>query len=138
VPKITETGALPAGLSFTDNGNGTALLSGTGTATGTTSLNITASNGVSPAATQAFSVVVGQAPSFTSADSATATAGSAFSFTVTGGYPAPSWGESNLPPGVTFTDNGNGTATLSGTPTTAGTYAMPLAATTRTARSSRR
>jgi hypothetical protein len=130
VPAISETGALPAGLSFTDNGNGTALLSGTGTATGTTSLNITASNGVSPAATQAFSVVVGDAPSFTSADSATATAGSAFSFTVqAGGYPAPSWGESNLPPGVTFTDNKNGTATLSGTPTTPGTYAMPLAAT---------
>ena len=28
-PTITETGALPAGLSFVDNGNGTATISGT-------------------------------------------------------------------------------------------------------------
>jgi hypothetical protein len=130
VPAITETGALPAGLSFTDNGNGTALLSGTGTATGTTDLAVTASNGISPAATQTLSVVIGQAPAFTSASSAAAAAGSAFSFTVqAGGYPAPSWGDSNLPPGVTFTDNKDGTATLAGTPSTAGTYAVPLVAT---------
>jgi hypothetical protein len=129
-PKITESGGLPAGLSFADNGNGTALLSGTGTATGTANITITASNGISPDATQPYTIIVGQAPAFTSADSATASAGSAFSFTVNaGGYPAPSWGESNLPPGVTFTDNKDGTATLAGTPTTAGTYAIPLTAT---------
>ena len=129
-PAITETGSLPAGLSFTDNGNGTALLSGTGTVTGTTSLTINASNGVSPNATQPFTIVVGQAPAFTSASSTTATAGSAFSFTVkAGGYPAPSWGESDLPPGVTFTDNKNGTATLAGTPNAPGTYPVPLTAT---------
>ena len=128
-PKITETGALPAGLTFTDNGNGTALISGTPTATGTTSITITASNGLSPDATQAYTIVVGQAPAFTSAATATASAGTAFSFTVTtSGYPAPSFGWSNVPPGLTFTDNGNGTATLAGTPTTAGTYAMPLSA----------
>jgi hypothetical protein len=130
VPKITETGNLPAGLTFTDNGNGTALLSGTGTATGTANITITASNGISPDATQTFTVVVGDAPTFTSASTATGNVGSPFSFTINaGGFPAPSWGESNLPPGVTFTDNGNGTATLAGTPTTAGTYAIPLTAT---------
>jgi hypothetical protein len=130
VPAITETGPLPGGLSFTDNGNGTALISGTATATGTTSIGIRASNGISPDATQSYSVIVGRAPSFTSADTATATLGSAFSFTVkAGGYPAPSWGESGLPPGISFTDNGDGTATLSGTPTTPGTYPIPLMAT---------
>ena len=130
VPAITETGALPGGLSFTDNGNGTALISGTAPATGTASLTVKASNGISPDASQAYTVIVGQAPKFTSADSATATPGSSFNFTVkAGGYPAPSWGESNLPPGVSFTGNGDGTATLSGTPTTPGTYAMPLMAT---------
>ena len=36
---ITETGALPAGLTFGDNGNGTALISGTPTATGTFDLS---------------------------------------------------------------------------------------------------
>ena len=129
VPKITETGPLPAGLAFTDNGTGTALLSGTATAAGTATLTITAGNGISPDATQTFTVVVGDAPAFTSASSATATTGSAFSFTaVAGGYPAPSWGESSLPPGVTFTDNKDGTATLAGTPATPGTYAIPLSA----------
>ena len=130
VPAITETGALPGGLSFTDNGNGTALISGTAAATGTANLTVKASNGISPDATQAYTVIVGQPPKFTSADSATAALGSPFSFTVkAGGYPAPSWGESGLPPGVSFTDNHDGTATLSGTPTTPGTYAMPLMAT---------
>ncbi len=128
--KITETGTLPAGPTFTDNGNGTALLQGTPTATGTVNLTITASNGISPDATQTMTVTVGQAPAFSSADTATASVGSAFSFTAqAGGFPAPSWGDSNLPPGVTFTDNKDGTATLSGTPTTAGTYAVPLTAT---------
>jgi hypothetical protein len=128
-PAITETGALPAGLTFTDNGNGTALLSGTPTATGTTPITITASNGISPNATQTFTILVGQAPTFTSADTAAGTVGSAFSLTVTtGGYPAPSFGWSNVPPGLTFTDNGDGTATLAGTPTMAGTYAMALSA----------
>ena len=70
---ITESGALPAGLTFTDNGTGTALLSGTGTATGTASLTITASNGISPDATQTLVVTVGDAPAFTSADTATGT-----------------------------------------------------------------
>ena len=130
VPAITETGSLPGGLSFQDNGNGTALISGTAAATGTANLTVKASNGISPDATQAYTVIVGQAPKFTSADTATATLGSPFSFTVkAGGYPAPSWGESGLPPGVSFTDNSDGTATLSGTPTTPGTYAMPLMAT---------
>jgi hypothetical protein len=130
VPAISETGGLPGGLSFHDNGNGTALISGTATVTGTASFGVRASNGLSPDATQNYSVIVGRAPSFTSGNSAAATLGSPFSFTVkAGGYPAPSWGESGLPPGVSFTGNGDGTATISGTPTTAGTYPMPLMAT---------
>jgi Putative Ig domain len=129
-PAITETGTVPAGLTFKDNGDGTATLSGTPTATGTTSLVITASNGISPDATGTLSVVVGGAPAFTSASSVTGTVGTAFSFSVTtSGYPVPGFGWSNVPPGLTFTDNGNGTATLAGTPTTAGTYAMALTAT---------
>jgi hypothetical protein len=129
-PAITESGTLPDGLKFTDNGNGTALLSGTPTTQGTSTVTFTASNGISPDATQTYTVVVGQGPAFTSADTATGTVGSSFTFTAkAGGYPAPSWGFSNLPPGVTLTDNQDGTATLSGTPTTAGTYAVPLTAT---------
>jgi hypothetical protein len=51
-----------------------------------------------------------------------AIAGRRFSFTVTTiGTPVPSLTEKgDLPEHVAFTDNGNGTATLSGTPTRAG------------------
>jgi hypothetical protein len=57
------------------------------------------------------------APTVTSANSTTFTAGAAGSFTVTAsGYPAPALTESaQLPPGINFVDNMNGTATLSGT-----------------------
>jgi Putative Ig domain len=59
-PALTETGALPAGVSFVDNHDGTATLSGTplsGTG-GTHPLTITASNGVTPEASQSFSLTV--------------------------------------------------------------------------------
>ncbi len=132
IPAITETGALPSGLTFTDQGNGTALVSGTPTATGTTVLDITAANSIAPNATQALSVVVGQAPTITSAATDTATVGAASTFTVTTtGYPAPSLGETGtLPAGVTFVNNGNGTATLGGTPAagTGGSYPISITA----------
>ena len=46
----------PAGVTFVDNGNGTATLSGTPAAGtgGVYSITITAANGVSPDATQSF------------------------------------------------------------------------------------
>ena len=64
---------------------------------------------------------MGQAPTITSAASYTATVGTAFSFTVTTtGYPVPTLTEAGaLPAGVTFVNNGNGTATIAGTPTAA-------------------
>ena len=128
-PAITETGTLPAGLTFKDNGNGTATLSGTATTNGSTNLTITAANGVSPNATQTLAVVVGEVAAFTSANATTFAVGTAGTFTVTtSGSPVPSIGFNNVPPGMTFKDNGNGTATLSGTPTTGGTYAMALTA----------
>jgi len=132
-PSITETGTLPAGLNFTDNGNGTALLSGTPTSNGTTELTITATNAIGTTS-QTFSVQVGEAPAITSADSASTAAGSPLSFTVTTtGYPAPSLGASGLPASadLTFTDNGNGTATISGTPATGdiGNYSVGITAT---------
>ena len=129
-PSITETGTMPAGLTFTDGGKGTALIQGTPTATGTTTLTITAHNGIGTDATQTVTIVVGQQPAFTSATTAPAQINTPFSFTVTGsGYPAPSFGWSNLPPGLTATDNHDGTMTIAGTPTSSGTYTMPLTAT---------
>jgi hypothetical protein len=127
-PAITEVGALPAGLTFVDLGNGTALLSGTPKATGTTTLTVTAANGITPNATQTLTVIVGQGPAITSATSATATTGKAFTFTVTAtGYPTPALGETGaLPAGVTFVGNSNGTATISGTPTATSGGSYPI------------
>ncbi len=118
VPSVTEAGTLPAGLTMVDQGNGNALVSGTPTAAGTTILVVTAHNGQGQDATQSFTIIVGSAPTVTSASSATFVAGAPGTFTVTtSGYPAPSLGETGaLPNGITWTDNGDGTATLAGTP----------------------
>ena len=132
-PTVSESGALPGGVTFTNNGNGTATLSGTPTAAGTHPLTLTAANGVLPNATQSFTLRVNQAtqaPAITSAAATTFTTGQLGSFTVTTtGSPTPTVSESGaLPGGVTFTNNGNGTATLSGTPTAAGTHPLTLTA----------
>jgi len=61
VASISFTGALPTGLAFVDNGNGTATLSGAPSIGGSFPLTITASNGVAPNATQAFMLTVNAA-----------------------------------------------------------------------------
>ena len=55
---ITETGALPLGVHFVDNGNGTATLSGTEPLSGSYSFSLDASNGISPDATETFTLNV--------------------------------------------------------------------------------
>ena len=135
---ITETGALPPGVTFTDKGNGTATIAGTPTASGTFWITITAGNGSPPGDTQSFSLTVTEKPAVTSADHSTFTAGSAGSFTVTtaAGYPPPTTVTvtGTRPPGVSVTDNGDGTATLAGTPApgTAGSYPLAITASTPT------
>ena len=108
---------VPPGMTFTDNGNGTATLSGTPTTAGTYAMTLSAVNAYGTAQ-QTLTVTVQQAPAITSANSATFTVGTAGTFSVTTtGHPTAAITESGaLPTGVTFTDNGNGTATLAGTP----------------------
>jgi large repetitive protein len=124
-------GTLPAGVTFTDNGNGTATLAGTpdaGTG-GAYPLTITAHNGIAPVATQNFTLTIDEAPAFTSAGSATFTVGTAGSFTVTtSGFPPPGLSVSgSLPKGVTFVP---ATGLLAGTPAvgTGGTYPLTFTA----------
>ena len=136
-PSISLSGTLPAGISFTDNGNGTATLSGHPAAgsAGAYNLTITASNGVAADATQNFTLTIVQAPAITSADNTAFTVGDTGSFTITTtGYPA---GASMLisqtgalPGGVTFTPNGDGTAVISGMPAvgTNGSYPLTITA----------
>ena len=59
-PIITETGALPGGVTFTDYGTGTAEISLGSTATtyGLFPITITASNGATPDATQQFTLTI--------------------------------------------------------------------------------
>ena len=127
---LTESGTLPAGLSFVDNGDGTATISGTPDAdpSGPYALTLNASNGIGSPATQAFTLDVNQQPAITSSASTVLTAGQAGGFTVTtSGFPAPALTETGaLPPGMTFADNGDGTASLSGTPTAGGVYTLDL------------
>jgi len=131
---ITESGSLPSGLTFTDNGNGTATLAGTpaaGTANDYT-LTIGAVNGLSPDARQLFTLVVDQAPAITSPNLGTLTAGLSGSVAITTtGFPTSVITETGtLPTGVTLTDNGNGTATIAGKPAdgTGGSYPITIQA----------
>jgi Ca2+-binding RTX toxin-like protein len=133
VAALTETGALPAGLTFTDNGNGTATISGTPSATsgGAYALTLTAASSGS-SANQSLTVDVDQPPAFTSGANGSLFTGQVNSFIITtSGFPAAAITETGtLPAGVTFLDNGNGTATLSGAPATsaAGVYNLTLTA----------
>jgi hypothetical protein len=139
-PTLTETGALPSGVTFHDNGNGNATLAGVpaASAAGVYELTITAANGVGPGVSQNFTLTVNpvppttQAPIITSAGNTTFATGKASTFTVTAtGLPKPTLTEAGaLPSGVVFVNNGDGTATLSGTPTasSAGTYHIVITA----------
>ena len=64
VPTLSRSGALPAGVTFIDNGNGTATLSGIPSvnSNGTYTLILSAHNGVGGDATQTFTLTVNAAP----------------------------------------------------------------------------
>jgi N-acetylneuraminic acid mutarotase len=137
-PIVTESGALPPGLTFAYNGNGTATISGTppvGTS-GSYPVTLTASNGVgSPAVQQLFLVVASAfpgAPTITSPSSLSVTANQYGTFTITTtGSPTPTVTETGaLPTGMSFTYDGNGTATISGTPASSsvGSYVITVTA----------
>jgi hypothetical protein len=135
VTALSDGGAsLPPGVSFTDNGNGTATIAGTpgGASASTYPMTLGATNGVSPDASQSFTLTVQGAPHFSSADHTTFVVGQpgTFSVTTTGSTPMTVGESGSLPGGVTYTDNGDGTATLTGTPNaaTAGSYPLTLTA----------
>ncbi len=81
----------------------------------------------------AYADFANTAPAITSSSSVSATVGQAMTpFTVvTTGYPRPTISVTSgaLPAGVVITDNGDGTATISGTPSTTGDFALALTAT---------
>ncbi len=92
-------------------------------------ITITATNGILPDASQAFTLTVTEPPSITSANNTTFTAGTLGTFTVTAsGFPTSFTfhRDGSLPSGVTLATNG----TLSGTPAagTGGTYPITITA----------
>ncbi|QBB71920.1 hypothetical protein ELE36_17000 [Pseudolysobacter antarcticus] len=129
-PTLSESGALPSGVTFVA---ATGILSGTPAAGtgGSYPITFTATNGVGSPATQNFTLTIDQAPAITSLATTTFTVGTAGTFIVNAtGNPNPAISKTGaLPSGVTLTDNGNGTATLSGTPAAAAGGSYPLAIT---------
>lgn len=134
-PRISYAGTLPAGVTLVDNSDGSATLSGTPAADtgGTYALTLTAANGMSPDATQAFVLTVQQAPAFVSAATASFVAGQTGSaLLVASGFPVPTIARPGaVPTGLTFSvDSEDGTAILSGTPSASahGTHRLQLSA----------
>jgi hypothetical protein len=126
--------AKPAWLALTDAGNGTATLSGTpgpgDVGAHNVTLEVRDANNLVGSQTFAISVAGAGAgpdandpPSFSSTAVVTATAGTAFSYSVT--TSDPDTGDTRtitattIPSWLTLTDSGDGTATLAGTPAAA-------------------
>jgi hypothetical protein len=134
-PVLTLSGALPPGLAFKANSNGTATISGTPPANtrGNYAVTVIATNGVGSPAVQYLVLSLGGAPVITSASAWRVLPGQYNAFTVTTtGSPVPVLSVSGtLPPGLGFRYNNNGTATISGTvPAYArGTYEVTVTAT---------
>ena len=127
LPTISrKAGAIPSSLTFSAAANsGVGTLSGTPVAGngGVYVFKFRAVNGVPPSKNQSFTLTINEAPRFTSFASLSCASNTACNFTITtAGYPTNTnvaLTSGTLPSGMAFTNNGNGTATLSGMPATA-------------------
>lgn len=132
LPTISRKGPKPpSGVTVTAGSPGNGLIAGTPAAGtgGVYSFKLRATNGVPPADSQNFTLTVSEAPRFTSFAGLTCATGVFCTITITtAGFPVISsiaLSSGTLPSGMTFVYNGNGTATLSGTPAAA-TGSTPL------------
>ena len=130
-PSISESGTLPSGVKFHDNGNGTATLSGTPGSAGIFPIQFTAANGTPPNAVQSFTLYAGFVIKTTSLPNAVR--GHAYSVTIQAvGGVAPYTFKlvaGKLPAGLTLTAT---TGKIAGTPKTTnkpGPYAITVTAT---------
>lgn len=124
----TSSGSLPAGLALSSAG----VLSGTPTATASTTFTVTATNPAGSATTDPITVTVTPAngsPVITAATPpGAATVGKAYSYAFAAtGTPAPTFAvlAGTLPPGISLSAAG----ALSGTPTVDGTFSFSISAT---------
>jgi hypothetical protein len=109
---------LPAGLHLIAHADGSATIAGTPTGpVGPTDVQVRAQSDAG-SVVQTLTVTIQQAPSFADPAPIVFAVGEFAGAVIrTVGYPAPSIGlEGDLPLGLTFVDNGDGTATITGTP----------------------
>jgi len=115
---------LPPGLQLNAS---TGVISGTPTATGTTSVAFTATNaGGSNTVTVTISIVMPPIPVFTSPLEVTVQQGQLFTYLLQASADPMSYQAGALPPGLAFN---SATAVISGVPTVAGTTSVPVGAT---------
>jgi hypothetical protein len=134
-PSLSELGALPTGVSFVDNHNGTATLSGTpaGGTAGTYTINLTAHNGVGMDATQSFTLAAALIPSTTIISSSVnpSEVGQPVGFTVSVALAIPSVSSTSLSPSVSLYVDGQFAAASSapiiftGSPNPSATVTFP-------------
>ena len=119
----TATG-LPDGVTITDPTTGS--ISGTPTVSGVFNVTIGATNAAGTAS-KALVLTVTGAPAITSASTANATTTAAFTYNIVAtGHPAPTYGASGLPGGLTVNTT---SGAITGTPTAAGTFNVTISAT---------
>jgi hypothetical protein len=134
VATLSSSGALPGGVGFTDNGDGTGAYAGTPSADsgGVYPLTVKASNGTPPDATAPFTLTVDEAAGLSGPGTAgfqVGTAGQSGEFTATG-FPVPTISASGLPAGLGVVSTGSGKARISGTAAngTGGVYPVTMTA----------
>jgi prepilin-type N-terminal cleavage/methylation domain-containing protein len=137
-PRMFSATGLPAGLTI---GASTGTISGTPSTAGTYSVVVTVTDNAGATATRNYTVTVIAPLTIASpASLPDRTRGVAYStsFAATGGTSPYTWSWSSatgLPPGMTLSST---TGTLSGTPTTAGTYTFTVTVTDAAARTAQR
>ncbi|HEY5516585.1 MAG TPA: putative Ig domain-containing protein, partial [Pengzhenrongella sp.] len=114
-PAVTVSG-LPAGLTSTAV-PGSTQITGTPVAAGTSTVTVSATNGIGTPASDTFSLVVGTAPTLDVVAATPAPVGVALRVPITvTGYPAPVVTAADLPAGLTVSEDTDGWA-IRGTPT---------------------
>ena len=127
--QLVDPDDLPDGLTFMDNGDGTATVSGTPLTAGTANVTIVATGVLGASSVQVVTLNVASAvtsnvsTTFLSGPSATFVVDQASNFVVrTVAIPGEALElDTALPAGLTYSDNGNGTGTISGVPLLAAT-----------------
>lgn len=132
-PTLSLDGTLPDGVTFTDNGDGTAKITGTPTAGpgGIRTVTVKATNEAGTG-TKEVEITLREAPSISGPSAATYTVGEPGGpdvFEQTGGFPEATLStSSDLPTGVDFTPESGGKGKIAGTPAngTGGEYPITI------------